>query len=684
MKSPARLPLVLAIACSLGAGALVHAQSLTATLSETPAAYQDRLIDGGNLKPDVDLGDEGSASPDGLPRSFEVEAGLGSTRTENAFSREEGLKIGAFWETTNWGAFSFDGVLRHGSGTHAAGAVGTDASATLWQRGLPVEGGWLVDNGLGVLNGPLIPLARNQYRFILPTAPFVGAQTQWRGNGWDIVGSAGEPGLFDGGHWSGFHATGGTALSAGAQTVLSPAWTLGAMVLSERDALPAFVGADGVVRDDTAAYGRTSGTSLFASAAWSAAPWGTSLQASLLASQTDSSGGLAPLTMPSGTAQGVWLDATTPAGVGVHHYGLFHLDPGLSWGINPMPNDLEGGYYRFDYQRGRWAWSGGLDTVRSVDGQGIDGTYATGGGRYQWTSTFGLGASATVRTGSSTAETLSVYADKKTSWGTSRVQFDGARDPSGQDGSRLTFDQAFPFEGATHLSTAVSYETTSDITYPGTTRRATLSVYGGRDFGRWSVDANVRAVRGQGPNAENGLDGTLGLNWRLASEWTLTGSFYKSQGTQRSAFVLDPLVNPTVPVQDVRDTVWFVSVRYSRHAGTPAAVLGGPRTNGVGAIEGSVYLDDNNDGARNAGEAAAQHITLVLDGRYSVSTDEQGRFAFPNVAAGAHTLTVVSDNLPLPWALTPAQTQRSLVVPVRGVATVDVGARRRGSPGSGF
>ena len=44
-------------------------------------------------------------------------------------------------------------------------------------------------------------------------------------------------------------------------------------------------------------------------------------------------------------------------------------------------------------------------------------------------------------------------------------------------------------------------------------------------------------------------------------------------------------------------------------------------------------------------------MTVVLDGRYSVQTDAQGRFDFNYVVAGPHVVTVVSDNLPLPWVL---------------------------------
>ena len=72
---------------------------------------------------------------------------------------------------------------------------------------------------------------------------------------------------------------------------------------------------------------------------------------------------------------------------------------------------------------------------------------------------------------------------------------------------------------------------------------------------------------------------------------------------------------------------------------------------GAGEIAGIVYLDANNNGHVDAGEAGAPNVTVVLDGRFSVQTDANGRFSFPVVATGHHVITVISDNLPLPWTL---------------------------------
>ncbi len=67
-------------------------------------------------------------------------------------------------------------------------------------------------------------------------------------------------------------------------------------------------------------------------------------------------------------------------------------------------------------------------------------------------------------------------------------------------------------------------------------------------------------------------------------------------------------------------------------------------------------------------------MTVLLDGRFSTRTDEAGRFEFPFVAVGAHRITVLPDNLPLPWSL--GDTRQEVRVEPRTMATLDFAARR--------
>ncbi len=95
----------------------------------------------------------------------------------------------------------------------------------------------------------------------------------------------------------------------------------------------------------------------------------------------------------------------------------------------------------------------------------------------------------------------------------------------------------------------------------------------------------------------------------------------------------------------------FLTLRYRRAAGSHFAPLGGAPGAGSGEITGLVFLDANYNGRSDAGESGAPNLTVVLDGRFSVQTDAGGRFVFPVVATGRHVITVMADNLPLPWTL---------------------------------
>src|SRR5271169_1873633 len=119
----------------------------------------------------------------------------------------------------------------------------------------------------------------------------------------------------------------------------------------------------------------------------------------------------------------------------------------------------------------------------------------------------------------------------------------------------------------------------------------------------------------------------------------------------------------------------FLTLRYQRSLGSQFAPLGGAPGAGSGEIAGIVYLDANDNGRFDAGEAGAPNVTVILDGRFSTRTDTNGRFDFPAVAAGHHVITVQADNLPLPWQLA-NQGRTEVEVATRDRTDVAIGAVR--------
>ncbi|MGH8500746.1 MAG: hypothetical protein ACRERV_18330, partial [Methylococcales bacterium] len=135
------------------------------------APYQDRIIASDKLA-ELPPDEEGDDESQGLPRSIHAEVIFHESRQGGVKTSETGISIGGFWETENWGSFSADAVAFRGDQNNPySNSDGWRGSATIWQRGLNMPGGWLVNNGLGVLNTPLPSLLREQYRFFLPSVP---------------------------------------------------------------------------------------------------------------------------------------------------------------------------------------------------------------------------------------------------------------------------------------------------------------------------------------------------------------------------------------------------------------------------------------------------------------------------------------------------------------------------------
>lgn len=619
--------------------------------------YRDRIIDPDALEP---LSDDDVAIDDGPRRSLRVEAIAHRARFGGEETREAGIAFGGYWETATWGTFSLDALAFRSDGERDGGDRWR-GSATLWQRGLDLPGGWRVDNGLGVLNTPLPPLLRDQYRFLLPSVPMLGASSEWRQRGgrMSLHAAVGRGGVYSGARLSGFESGDGAVATLGAEWRWNPQWTGAASLLATDgrivptdQGLPAFQ--NGATR------------ALLIGQRWQGARDSATLQ--VQTSDTDDA-----------RAAGAWLDARSARGAWVHRYGLFHLEPELAWGAWPIANDVRGGYYRVDFQRARWSWNLGIDRIGSVSGDGFDGWYGTAHARRQASPRLGYGASLSARRGrdDGDAQALQMFADLRWRAGDTRLQADFARADAGAgDSWQLLADHALRLREGWRLSLSAGF---GELDNGGlrAARTATLAAYGGFDIGdAIGIDGTVRWTRSDGEAGARGLDLSLGGRWRIAPRWTLLGAISENRGSRRSPFALDPLTNlPTFETLP-HDRSVQLSLRYDYGGGRARAVLGGAPDAATGRVAGSVFLDDNADGVRGASEHPAVDVTIVLDGRYVARTDAQGRFVFDRVAVGTHTLEALADNLPLPWSIDPQQARRSIQVDVRDRDEIDIPAQR--------
>lgn len=630
------------------------------TTETTGAPYRDRIIAPERLAAlPVDDDDE---TLSGTPRAVHVEVIAHRTRFAGERSVELGAGIGGFWDTDQLGTLSAEALLFRTDRERDGGARWR-GSATLWQRGLQMPGGWSVNNGLGVLNTPMPGLLREQYRFFLPSVPMIGASSEWqqRIRGLQVQAAIGRGGSYDGARLSGFETGDGSVATAGAQWSWSKQWTGAASLLvtdgrivPDDQGLPAFQN------------GRT--RALLFGNRWQGAR--DSIAVNLQTSDTDVA-----------QASGLWLDARADRGRFTHRYGAFYLEPELAWGAWPINNDVRGGYYRLDFNRARWNWNAGIDRIDSISGSGFDGWYGNSFLRYQASSRLSYGGGLSARDSSSGtvddgAQALQLFMDTQSRWGQTRLQYDRAHDERNAGSWQFLVDHALRMREGSRLSVSAGVGELANG-QSQTSRTMSFATYGGFDLtDDISLDGTIRWTGSRGDDASHGLDLNLGWRWRIASHWTLLGNLSESRGSRRSPFALDPLTNQPVFGTLPHDRSVYVSLRYDYSAGRARAVLGGPPDAATGRIAGSVFLDDNGDGVRAASEQPAANISIVLDDRYSVRTDDQGRFVFERVAVGTHTLEAIPDNLPLPWSIDEERGRRNLQVDVRGETIVDIGAVR--------
>ena len=635
-----------------------------------PPAYQDHYISTGTLPPDISLGETSVSDASGLARAIRIDGVVGTLTQDSAAGHthmnQEGAIVSAQWDTMSYGSWSFDGAagtpLPPGYSNISGSA---QPSFALIERGMPFDGNWQADAGLGDLNSPLIGLARQQPRFLLVSSPLEGLTTEWRGpSQLQLVAGGGEPGVFQGLALPGWQPLGGSTATAGAEWSPAPQWALGAQAISTRDANLNLGVLDGVGAPST--FSSSTG---YLTAAWAA---GSSHAQFNLVEGTINGGG---------TSVGAWLDAGTTQGFFTHSGGLFYLQPNLAWGTQLMASDIEGGYYRMNYQSRRWLFDLGVDEALSVSGNSPNVTFLTGDTRYQLTRDSGIGGTANFSLSSgNTAYSVTGYLDDANSWGTGRAQLGYASAALERDVS-ATLQQSWHMPQGTRLATTLAVDqvhTTAQFGFEQMSTIASVALYGGGDFtSRVSVDGNIQWAQAIKGNAAPSTSANLSLTWRISNSWSTLATYYENRiGTWTQLVVNSPLT-PPVPTQlpSAGARGFFLTLRWQEARGSHFAPLGGLPGMGAGRITGVIYLDANENGKLDAGEAGVANLTVILDGRYSVRTDANGRFDFPGVVAGHHVLSVPPDNLPLPWALGP-NARREVDVSTRDTLEVDFGAVR--------
>ncbi len=491
------------------------------------------------------------------------------------------------------------------------------------------------------------PLLGNGQRVVLPQSILQGIATTLTDGAQEFRLHAGELGRFDGISAQSFTRIPGSVAGAGYSRQLDPRWQAGAQILTVQGA--------------------------------QTVPDHTSMSAALSYDDTRSRRAKAQWLRDDRARNGLWLDGEWLVDGVRHRAGLYQLERGLLWNEAPILSDVRGAYWRGEQRGAARTVAGGVEVAESNydnapdrSGQSWVLGYGTVTQRVDRGTTVGGSASVRAIAPRGTASSGShvtmagLFSSHRTEFGLSRFDLNGYEtrpDAAPQDRSTtLSWSQDWPSAGALSLATsaAIATERLNDVTHTRYTVGASLRGQLRHDF---SADASVVLTRlYQGAVEETNYNLSLGTLWSINRNWSLRSAV--------SVINIEPSRPPdgSIAPPFVRDRRFFVGLRYEDSAGIPYPSTG---RGGTGEVSGLVYFDENADGRRQPTERAAAGVTVYLDGRIPVTTDTQGRFHFPLVPAGARTVRVMADSLPLPWSAEDAGAL-SVRVPVRGVGQIEI------------
>jgi hypothetical protein len=234
-----------------------------------------------------------------------------------------------------------------------------------------------------------------------------------------------------------------------------------------------------------------------------------------------------------------------------------------------------------------------------------------------------------------------------------------------RNGFRAAFD--WRIQERVRLTTELRSENYLELA--GYVDRDELSVLFRYDlFDDFSLGLNTSLYRSQSDAL--GADDGVGINADV--RWAFRPSWYASLSLNHNRAALETYDPNLASYADLGDRTIWITVGYSRSAGQPYPLFGRAADGkaGTGGLTGLVFYDENRDSIRQPSEQVAAGAIVVLDGRYETRTDEQGRYAFAPVPTGPHEVTLLTEELPLPWGLDDER-PRPLSVSFRQTAELD-------------
>lgn len=643
---------------------LSHAQSVTLAQDQATQPYQDRVIEGLAVEDSADS-DARNIDQTGWPRFLRLETQLGTQPFDPNRRTRVAYGLYGLIETPNHGSLSVDGNYAQGE---------DEGTLTLRQRALPVGDGWMANHELGLINAPTVSILRLPSRVFVPSAILQGVSAEWEsaGRGLQLQGTAGRPGQLQ------LFPSGGFRRLEGSRTRLAAQWRLGAEQIDPLGlSFPGWTvalqneKADGVSIDSFGFPFSSPSTALVdANSALTALRYeggDHKIQGHFMTTTTSNL---------SGQRSGFWIDSEWDDGPRKHGLGAYRLDPDLTWAQLPIANNLMGVYGRTSWRTRQWSADTSLDWLRSVRNQGTSGIFATANMRWRLDRSSSFGAGGSLRSFSTLASSFYLDWRFQNTWGASGLRLDVTTGENQPTSHSLTYDQDWLTSQGWSLATSLGLaQYGADVTQGLPVDNVITSAVS------FTVPLSpLSSLRGilnteQGNVGQSRYSINVGTNWRFDSRWSLEANLTRSSGRSRTTFSLDPLAPLQSQTISTSERSFYAVLRYELQAGSRSVPLGGKATQGGGRVAGAVYFDTNRSGTQEASETGVPGVTVYLDNRYAVRTDDQGGFEFPFVATGPRTVSLRNDSLPLPWVVVDSG-QTKVDVRLRETVTLSLPVQR--------
>lgn len=673
-----------------------------------PKAYEDRFMapdDAQALGAQDSLVEEAG---EGF-RSWLLESrfGVGESRGSplgRQRAAEWGLRAEYRRQTLNHGEFVLqaEGRSLHGdvdASGYGFGGLGyarepRSGRFTLRNLGMPLTPDIFADTALGdIYSEQTQGLSRN-YRLTLGNSTVRGLSTRIFGADFDFRAGFGQRGNLAGGPYPGFEKSQGDLGWLGYTRRLGSEWYVAGQV--DR--------AQGIPAIDYGLFGRDRTGGRRDVSSWATAvgrggelrqsgDWRFRLTAVGSRTTTDRTDA------PSGSAQGLFLEASARLGRFRHELGAYSARPNLYFGDYAMASGARGAYWRMDHSGNRLNWGAGLDHERSgADSRfGLPAyvrTSVNGNFQYLFDRRSSLGASLNIyqtryegdATGTRRGDMRSLYGNafyqtQFFDWPRTRLSLTVRRNEqivlggSNATGQEVQWEQ----DWITGRRETLRPELTTTLGYAQDRSSGSTQTYptAGVQVRYWfdsslHVAGNLRYTsRSGGLYTSRGLSGTLTAEKDLGSGWRLGLATSLNQARAASTALPSATTWSGPQVYRSNDKTAYVYLRWEGSAGRAFPVLGASAGSGSGSVSGRVFFDANRDGEAQIGEGGAANVEVLLDGRYRTTTDRDGRFEFPMVGTGRHQLTLTLDSVPLPWGVA-SDGGVSVHVPLRGQASAEI------------